>query len=85
MENAIAVEVKIKVPKNVDHLIRELCKLDGCDVTEFYQDSLLESIASWLNTGELFNLEELAKIHGLHILEDLDTTMYGKKEEVKAE
>jgi hypothetical protein len=41
--------------------------------------------AGWLNTGELFNLEGLAEIHGLHVLEGLDTSMFGKGPEAKAE
>lgn len=79
------VEIKIQVPENVDRLIREICKLDGSNVTEFYEEQLHMSLAGWLNNDEFFNTKRLAKIHGLHALEGLDPSMYGEYPEVKAE
>jgi len=76
------IEIKIKVPENLDRLIRELSKMDGTDVTEFYQDQLLESLSGQFNTGQLFNLEGLAENYDLHTAlkgKGLDESMYGKK------
>jgi len=75
------ISIKVEVPANVDRLIRELCKLDGDDVTEFYTHQLLDGLAGWLNTEELFNLKGLAKIHGLHVLKGLDPSTYGKEDQ----
>ena len=71
--------VKVEVPENVDRLIREFCTLDGSDVTEFYQEKLLDNLQAFFNAGDLFDLKGLARIHGLHeAFDNLDRSMYGK-------
>ena len=75
------ISVKIEVPENVDRLMREICRLDGGNLSEFYQYIFLDALRAYFDTGELFNLEGLAKIHGLHeAFHNIDTCLYGKKD-----
>ena len=77
------VSIQVRVPENVDRLIRELCKLDGTDITGFYQRTLLDGLAGYLNCDPLLDSRGLAEIHGLHILRGLDPSMFGEYPEAK--
>ena len=71
-------KIQVSVPENVDRLVKELCRLDGSNIEEFYQDMFLDGLRAYLDTGELFNLEGLARIHRLHeVFSNLDESMYG--------
>ena len=42
--------IQVSVPENADRLIRQLCKMDGTDIDEFYRDKFLDSLESFFNS-----------------------------------
>lgn len=78
--DVVYTKVQVHVPAKVDKLLRELCRLDDSSIEEFYQDRFINGLRSFFNSGDLLDLEGLAKVHDLHKALKLDSDMYGEPE-----